>query len=139
MGLATMVVRGALGRGAAGLIWTSIGSPLYERIRGDNMVVETGYVNPKALSIDKQKNAAGKVETTLTYKSGDETLSLPCTKGAAGGALCGTVEYLWQNIAEEKKKVLVEGGWAILSNETRYNLVTRDLQQLYGVNKGGAK
>lgn len=139
MGLATMVVRGALGLGAAGLIWSTIGSPLYERVRGDNVIMESGYVNPKSLSIDKQKNAAGKTETMLTYKIGDETISLPCTKGAAGGALCGTVEYLWQNIAEEQRKTLVENGWEILGNEAKYRLVTKDLQQLYGVNRGGAK
>ena len=139
MGLGTMAVRGALLAVAGGMLYVSVLNPLLHRIRQDNSVIETGYVNPKSLSVQGRKNTLGNIETYLNYKSGDETVSLPCMKGPSG-PLCGTVEYWWGSIGAGQREELAVDEWPALSNDAKHGIMSSELQTIlnvfYGVQNG---
>src|SRR3989338_4808810 len=119
MGLGAMVVRTAMVTVAGGLLYTAVLNPLMNLVRNDNAVVEQGYVNPKSLSLQGKKNGSGNIETFLNYKSGDETVSLPCMKGPAG-PLCGTVEYWWGSVGAGQREELAVEEWPALSNGAKH-------------------
>lgn len=139
MGVGAMIVRGAVVAAAAGgLLYTAVLNPLTDKINGSNAVVEQGYMNPKSLSIQGKKNAAGNIETYLQYKSGDEVISLPCTKGPSG-PLCGTVEYWWQSIGGQQREELSVNEWPAISNGAKHSILSGELQAMldtfYGTQK----
>ncbi|MBI2550327.1 hypothetical protein HYV83_04070 [Candidatus Woesearchaeota archaeon] len=128
LGLGAWVIR----TGAVGLISLAAlngGSYVMDRINGSNAVVEQGYVSPKSLSVEGKKNAQGNIETYLQYKVGDETVSLPCTKGPSG-PLCGKVDYWWQSIGAPQREGFVVGEWPAISNDAKHSLLSSELQAL---------
>ena len=142
MGIGAMIVRGAVVTAAGGLLYAAVLNPIMGRISGSNAVVETGYVSPKALSIQGKKNAAGNIETYVQYKSGDETVSLPCMKGPAG-PLCGTVDYWWQSIGTDQREGLAVSEWPSISNDAKHGILSMEMQTLldtvYGTQNGTQK
>ena len=129
MGIGAMIVRGAVVTAAGGLLYAAVLNPIMGRISGSNAVTETGYVSPKALSIQGKKNAAGNIETYVQYKSGDETVSLPCMKGPAG-PLCGTVDYWWQSIGNGQREGLAVNEWPSISNDAKHGILSTELQTI---------
>ena len=127
MGIGAMTAR-TIGLGILGLsVWAG-GDYIIGKIKG-NTPVESGYVSPKSLSIDGKKNAQGNIETYLQYKVGDETVSLPCTKGPAG-PLCGRVDYWWQSIGTQQREGLVVGEWPAISNGAKHGILSSEFQTL---------
>ena len=141
MGLGALVVRTVVSGGVVALLLGG-GSYVMDRINGSNAVVEQGYVSPKSLSVEGKKNAQGNIETFLQYKVGDETVSLPCTKGPSG-PLCGKVDYWWQSIGVPQREGLVVGEWPAISNEAKHGILSNELQALidsaYGTQNGTQK
>lgn len=86
-------------------------------------------VNPKPLSIEERKDAAGNIEHYLKYKSGDGYASLPCTNGPSG-PLCGTVEYWWDSIGHETRTGLVASEWPSLDSKVKRNIVGSELDAM---------
>ncbi|MBI3037343.1 hypothetical protein HYY73_06380 [Candidatus Woesearchaeota archaeon] len=141
MGIGALVVRTA----AAGLIGLGVlagGNAVLDGINGNSAVVEQGYVSPKSLSIQGKKNGTGNIETYLQYKVGDESVSLPCTKGPSG-PLCGKVDYWWQSIGAPQREGLVVGEWPAISNDSKRGILGSELQALidsaYGTKNGTQK
>ena len=141
MGLGALVVRTVVSGGVVALLLGG-GSYVMDRINGSNAVVEQGYVSPKSLSVEGKKNAQGNIETFLQYKVGDETVSLPCTKGPSG-PLCGKVDYWWQSIGAPQREGLAVGEWPAISNEAKHGILGNELQALidtaYGTKNGTQK
>lgn len=142
MGLGAMIVRGALVTAAGGMLYAGLLGPLVSKMRQDNTPVEAGYVSPKSLSIDGKKNAQGNIETYLQYKVGDETVSLPCTKGPSG-PLCGKVDYWWQSIGTSQREGLVVDEWPAISNDSKHGILSSEIQKLidtvYGTQNNAQK
>ena len=135
MGLGANLVRGSLLALGLGVAYVGVARPILDNFRSDATPIEHGYVSPKSLSIQGKKNGIGNLETYLTYKSGDETLSLPCMKGA-GGPLCGSVDYWWQSIGSGQRSDLVVSEWPTIGNGLKRDIVGSELQtaldSLYG-------
>ncbi len=124
MGLGGLVTRLAL---AGAITWGGL--------TGGGWVMEK--INPKPLSIVEMKNSAGNIEFFLKYKSGESYALLQCDNGPKG-PLCGTVEYWWQSVGPGQREELVVGEWAAISNDTKYGVMSKELQKIlgafYGVN-----
>lgn len=138
MGFGAMVARSV----AVGLVSLGViagGNYALDAVR-NNAPIESGFVNPKSLSIEGKKNAAGNIESTLQYRNGEATLSLPCTKGYSGGALCGGIDYWLENLSPEQKERVVVGQWPQVSNDAKYGIMKGELQTIldsfYGAQKG---
>ena len=128
MGIGALAVR-TVGLGILGLsVWTG-GDYLISKITGGNAVVESGSVNPKSLSVKSMKNTQGNIEAYLQYKSGDEALLLPCSKGPSG-PLCGKVDYWWQSIGAQQREGLVVGEWPAISNDSKREILSKEFQAL---------
>ncbi len=138
MGIGAMIVRGAMVTAAGGLLYASVLNPIIDRISGSSAVVETGYVNPKALSIEGKKNGAGNIEAYLNYKNGDEVVSLPCMKGPSG-PLCGKVDYWWQSIGAGQREGLAVGEWPSISNDAKHNILNAEIQAMLDAFYGAQK
>lgn len=138
MGIGAMIVRGAVITAAGGLLYAALLNPLMDRIGGSNAAVEQGYTNPKSLSIQGKKNAAGNIEAYLQYKNGDEVISLPCTKGPSG-PLCGTVDHWWGSIGAGQREGLAVNEWPSISNSAKRGILDSELQAMldsfYGTQK----
>ena len=140
MGIGAMAVR-TIGVGILGVSVVAGGNYLIDKIKS-NTPVESGYVNPKSLSINGKKNAQGNIETYLQYKVGDETVSLPCAKGPQG-PLCGKVDYWWQSIGAPQREELVVGEWPAMGNDAKHAILSSEFQMLvdtlYGAPSSGQK
>ena len=138
MGIGAMAVR-TIGFGILGVSVVAGGDYVIGIIKG-NAPVESGYVSPKSLSINGKKNAQGNIETYLQYKVGDETVSLPCTKGP-DGPLCGKVDYWWKSIGTPQREELVVGEWPAISNDAKHVILSSEFQMLvdalYGTQNNG--
>ncbi len=137
MGIGGMAVRLA----AAGIAtWAAVAGGNYamDKIKGEDAVIEQGYVNPKSLSIQGKKNANGNVESYLQYKNGGEAVSLPCMKGPTG-PLCGTVDYWWTSIGAPQREDLTVSEWPLISNDSKHGIMSSELQKVldtfYGTQK----
>ncbi len=138
MGLGATIVRGVLVTAAAGMLYTGVVNPLMSRFLPDNTPIESGYVSPKSLSVEGKKNGQGNIETYLQYKSGDETISLPCTKGPAG-PLCGKVDYWWQSVGAPQREGLVVDEWPTISNDAKHGIMSKELQTIVDTFYGAQK
>ncbi|MBI2142934.1 hypothetical protein HYU20_01155 [Candidatus Woesearchaeota archaeon] len=138
MGIGAMIVRGAVVTAAGGLLYAAVLNPIMDRISGSSAVVETGYVNPKALSVQGKKNGTGNLETFLNYKNGDEVVSLPCKKGPSG-PLCGAVDYWWQSVGADQREGLAVNEWPSISNNAKHGIMSAELQTILDAFYGAQK
>ncbi len=138
MGLGAFVVKSGVVILTGAALYTGVVNPLIGKIMQDNAIIEPGYVNPKSLSIASKKNAQGNIEAYLNYKSGDATVSLPCTSGPQG-PLCGAVDYWWNSIGADSRTGLVVVEWPSIGSSVKKDIVGSELdamlESFYGSQK----
>ncbi|MBN2454768.1 hypothetical protein JXB11_04440 [Candidatus Woesearchaeota archaeon] len=117
-----MFVIGALlvGIGAAGDAM-NIGSFVSAPFRSDPVVAD-GYVSPKSLEIETEKNGNGEVATYLVYTNGEGSQQLPVTQGASGPRV-GNADYLISSLTPDEQKTIFYNSWTSLPADEKQSLL----------------
>lgn len=116
-----------MGLGAFVVRTVAYGAAVAVLLAGGNYV--TDKINPKPLSIEDRKDAAGNLEHYLKYRNGDEVVSLPCAKGPSG-PLCGTVNYWWNSIGQDTRTGLVVSEWQSVDSQVKRDIVGSELDAM---------
>lgn len=111
----------------------------YDQVTNSNAPIEQGFVNPKNLSIEKPKNAAGNIEAFLQFKNGDHVDRLPCNAGYSGGVVCGSVDYLMENFTPSQREGVVVGQFPSVSSGAKRSIVGGELQAMLDAFYGAQK
>ncbi|HIG98678.1 TPA: hypothetical protein HA231_04615 [Candidatus Woesearchaeota archaeon] len=140
-GIKRMSIGGVIGRFAIGsaVVWAALtaGQLAWDKMRNGNAPTEKGFVDYKSLERVEKKNSSGNMETYLEFKHDDEIDYLPCMEGYSGGAVCGGIDYIVENLTPRQKEDVVVGQFPDISNESKRGLVKGELDRMlesaYGV------
>ncbi len=126
---------------ATALGWAAItGGPLvWDKLTNGNAPIEQGFVDYRNLDVKGKKNAAGNMEAIIQYEHSGKVDSLPCMEGYAGGVLCGTIEYIVENLTPTQREGVVVGQFPAISNDAKRSIVGSELQKMLESFYGGTQ